>query len=187
MKTPNSLKKLIQGWASRPGRIFFIDGLGALLTATLLIAIVIPLRNEFGLPQNELFTLSAAAFILSIFSFSCALVRSNKWRLLLTVVYIANCIYCLCTVVLLMNSFNSVTLLGFAYFGGELFIILILVYLEIMITRIEVKVVRWDLTGRNKQPSLRVTWCETILCVRTPLSSAIIYRDGLFTWDFCGL
>jgi hypothetical protein len=131
---PNELR-LIEKLTSDPKKIFLLDGIGALLTGSLLIAVVIPLNKEFGMPQSALYWLSVIACIFSIYSFCCAYFKSEQRLSLLKVISVANCLYCILIVILLINFTSTVTLLGLAYFIGEIIIIISLVSIEIKMVR----------------------------------------------------
>lgn len=134
-KMPNELRTLIEKLTSNPRKVFLIDGIGALLTGTLLIVVIIPFNKEFGMPLSALYCLSAIAYVFSIYSFCCSYIKSDQWPSLLRAISVANCVYCILTVILLIIFTNTVTLLGFAYFTGEIIIIISLVSLEIRIVK----------------------------------------------------
>ena len=124
------MRRSIEKFISNPKKVFLADGIGALLTGTLLIAVVIPFSQAFGMPQSALYYLSALAFLFSIYSFSCWYFKTEHWPALLIVISVANCLYCILISILLVNFSNSLTPLGFAYFIGEIIIIISLVSLE---------------------------------------------------------
>ena len=128
---PNKSGTLIGKLISNPKKVFLLDGIGALLTGILLIVVVIPLRKEFGMPQSVLYWLSAIAWVFSMYSICCAYIKTDQWQALLRAISIGNCFYCILIVILLINFINTVTLLGFAYFTGEIIIIISLVSIEI--------------------------------------------------------
>ena len=132
---PLEPKTLIEKLASNPTKIFLIDGIGASLTASLLTVVVIPFNKEFGMPQGALYCLAIIACIFLIYSFCCAYIKSDNWPFLLRIISIANSVYCILTVTLLINFTNTVTLLGFAYFTGEIIIILSLVFMELRVAK----------------------------------------------------
>jgi hypothetical protein len=125
------VRTLIEKLISNPKKVFLTDGIGALLTGTLLIVVVIPFNKAFGMPQSALYCLAAIAYFFSIYSFYCWYIKSIQWPSLLIAISVANCVYCILTAILLINFTNTITLLGFAYFTGEIIIILSLVSLEI--------------------------------------------------------
>ena len=128
---PDKTGTLIEKLMSNPKNVFLLDGIGALLTGILLIVVVIPLHEEFGIPQSALYWLSAIACIFSVYSICCAYIKSDQWQALLKAISVANCFYCVLVIIILINFSNTVTLLGFAYFIGEIIIIISIVSIEI--------------------------------------------------------
>lgn len=132
---PNEPRTLIEKITSNPKKIFLLDGIGALLTVFLLVAVVIPFNKDFGIPQSALYCLSVIACVFSIYSFCCAYIKSDQWPSLLRAISIANCVYCILTVILLINFTSTITLLGVAYFTGEIMIIMSLVSIELAVVK----------------------------------------------------
>lgn len=110
--------------------IFLIDGLGALLTAFLLIAVLRIYEKYFGMPSDILFILSAIACIFAIYSWSCFLFIDKISSKFLMPIIIANASYCLLTFSLIVYYFNRLTVLGIIYFLVEIITLCILIYFE---------------------------------------------------------
>jgi hypothetical protein len=128
-------RTLIEKLISSPQKVFLIDCVGAMLTVSLLIVVIIPFNKEFGVPKSALYCLSAIACLFSFYSFCCSRIKSGRPSLLLSVVAVANCIYCILTIILLVSFAKTVTLLGFIYFTVEVFVIINLVAFEIRIIK----------------------------------------------------
>lgn len=126
------VKTVIERCISTPGTVFLVDSIGAFLTGTVLILVVVPFSEAFGMPKIVLYCLSAVAYIFSIYSFCCSIIKSDQWPFLLKVISVANCVYCIATIVLMINFTDTITPLGFAYFTGEIIIVIGLVSLEIL-------------------------------------------------------
>ena len=120
---------------SDPKKLFLTDSAGAFITATLLVVVVIPFNEAFGMPRSPLYCLSAIAYIFSIYSFCCWYIKTDQWPLLLKALSVANCVYCVLTVILLIKNIETLTLIGLVYFAGEIIIIFSLVSLEIRIIK----------------------------------------------------
>lgn len=114
---------------AEPTVIFLLDGIGALVTAVLLLFILTQFEPLFGMPQRVLYLLALIAFVYSIYSFSCYFVVSN-WYPYLKLIALANLIYCLLTLGFILFHYRRLTWLGGAYFVTELLIILRLAALE---------------------------------------------------------
>lgn len=114
----------------KPKTVFLIDELGAVLTAILLMTI--RTYNEyFGMPRKTLTILSIVALIFAIYSFSCFLFSHNNSQKLLRPIIVANLTYCILTLGLVIYFYNRLTILGLAYFTGEILIICGLVHIEL--------------------------------------------------------
>jgi hypothetical protein len=114
---------------------FLIDAFGALLSGTLLLVVVSPLYKEFGMPKDALYGLSSIAFAFSLYSFCCAFIKSDRRPLLLRIIALANYIYCILIVLLLLKHQLTLTLLGLVYFAGEITVIMCLASFEMRIVK----------------------------------------------------
>lgn len=110
--------------------MFLIDGLGAIVTAILLSQVLARFETVFGMPRDILWVLAGAAGCFAVYSISCHLFLKKNGKPFLQGIAIANLIYCLTTLVLVIYLRESLTYLGLAYFIGEMIIILILVRWE---------------------------------------------------------
>lgn len=113
-----------------PGRIFLIDGCGAILSATCL-GIIIPMFQElFGMPLQILHVLALIALVFAIYSITCYFLSVQNWKIFLKIIMTANALYCLFTAVLVVYYFPVVTLLGLTYFVMEMIVICLVIWLE---------------------------------------------------------
>jgi hypothetical protein len=116
---------------NKPKRLFLMDGLGALTTAGLLFFLLAEFEYIFGMPKEVLHALSFMAILFSAYSFSCLLMVKQKWKFFLSLIAIANIIYCLLTSGLILYHYPQLTGWGLMYFIGEIAIIITLAYAEI--------------------------------------------------------
>ena len=119
---------------SNPKRLFLIDSLGAVLTAFMLGVVLVQFEQVFGMPRRVLYVLSLAACGFAAYSFLCYLFAGKNWRPFLTVIAIANLLYCFVTLGLVAYLWEQLTALGVAYFLGEIVVIVILVAIELKAT-----------------------------------------------------
>ncbi|MEM7109332.1 MAG: hypothetical protein AAF519_13995 [Bacteroidota bacterium] len=111
--------------------LFLIDSIGAICTALLLSQVLARFQNHFGAPPSVLYVLAAIAGSFAGYSFIGYLVsKDHNWKTLMRIISVANSLYCLATVIVLINLFAMLTWLGVAYFTGEIVIMLILVRQE---------------------------------------------------------
>ena len=117
-------------------KIFLLDALGAATTAIIILFILKPNQIFIGLPEQILGTLGTIALLFSVYSFGCFFVKTSKTnaaQLLLKIIAIANMIYCGLTISLICIYRFDISMLGTAYFIGEVVVILSLVLVEWML------------------------------------------------------
>jgi uncharacterized membrane protein YccC len=117
----------------KPKVVFLIDGLGAVLTALLLLAVLIPFHIYFGMPREVLVVLSGLAVVLAAYSFFCFVFSVNNWEKRLKRIVGANVVYCFLTLGSLVYFYDRLTILGVTYFLGELLVIFGLIIFEIKV------------------------------------------------------
>lgn len=126
----NSIQLIITKLISKPKNIFILDSIGAFLTAFLLGFILIRFQNAFGMPQKTLYFLSALALAFALYSLCCYYFISSKWNNFLSVIVVANILYCCLTTGLIFYHFQTLTILGLTYFILEIIIIVSLIFIE---------------------------------------------------------
>lgn len=124
------MQTIINKLLRNPYQLFLVDGLGAILSATLLLLVVAPLEAYFGMPSTIVVVLGIIACLLVICSMSCFLIKPRQWTIWMRIVTAANLLYAFTTAVLLFLYAHQLTVLGFLYFVGEIIILCILVVLE---------------------------------------------------------
>ena len=110
--------------------VFIVDGLGATLTALLLLTIVAGLQPYFGLPLPTVYFLSSLALLFAVYDFLCFRLAGKKWPLFLGIIIVANGLYCFLTLGLLLFYRNLISPWAVAYFSGEILVVLVLVRAE---------------------------------------------------------
>lgn len=121
----------IQDLLARPPRPFFLlDGLGAVLTALLLSQVLARFESVFGMPKDIVYLLALAAAVFALYSLLCYRLDPQSWRPFLRGIAVANTVYCITTLGLVIYWWPSLTWLGIAYFLGEIAIVMSLVVLE---------------------------------------------------------
>ncbi len=124
------MQTIINKLLRNPYQLFLLDGLGAMLSATLLLLVVAPLEAYFGMPSTIAVILGIIACLLVICSMSCFLLKPRQWTLWMRIVAAGNLLYACTTAILLFLYAHQLTLLGFLYFVGEIIILCVLVVLE---------------------------------------------------------
>jgi predicted membrane-bound spermidine synthase len=128
------MQSLINTFKQNPQKLFLADGLGAVLTALLLAFVLAPFENIFGMPSNIIYILAAVACVLIIYSFSCYFIKPKNPKPYIQIVALANFLYCITTIILSLNYYNHLTIWGSLYFGGELLVLALIIYIEIQVS-----------------------------------------------------
>ncbi len=127
----NTISKIIKQLSSKPKTLFLIDSIGALATAFFLYVVLRNFNEYFGMPLTTLNYLSSIAACLCIYSTTCFVIIKKNWIPFIMIISIANLLYCILTIVLIIFYHHQLTIFGTAYFLGEIAIILGLVYIEL--------------------------------------------------------
>ncbi len=110
--------------------MFLIDGLGALVSALLLGIVLVQFNDLFGMPVKVLYPLADIALAFCVYSLACYLLVKKKAKPYLQLIAVLNLLYCLLTIILVFYHHNTLSVLGYLYFVGEIIIITLLAYIE---------------------------------------------------------
>jgi hypothetical protein len=120
---------------TNPKKIFLVDAVGALLTAFNLFAVLRVFNEHAGIPKNVLTLLAGVALVFCMYSISCYFTLNHSWKPYLKLIAIANLLYCLLTIRLVLYYWQTIKALGFVYFSVEVLVIFALVYFEYRILK----------------------------------------------------
>jgi hypothetical protein len=126
-----TVSKIIKHLSLEPKKLFLIDSIGALTTASLLFVVLRNFNEYFGMPERILTYLSLIAVCFCIYSTTCSFVIKANWTPFIKAISIANLLYCVFTICLIIFNDPQLTTIGIAYFLGEIAIICGLVYIEL--------------------------------------------------------
>lgn len=118
-----------------PKRMFLIDGIGALLTASFLALILPHFQEQIGIPTDTLILMGAAGALYSIYSLSCFYFLRQDYAIWLKIIILANLLYCVASAGIVTVYVEQITLLGFVYFALEVCVILAVVALELFVLK----------------------------------------------------
>jgi len=124
------INAIIDFFSNNPRKLFLLDGIGAVVSAFSLGIVLMNLQQYIGMPKEKLFYLAIAPCFFAAFSFFCYLRKQKKWRKLLSIIAVANLIYCIITFALLFIDQATLKPLGYTYFILEIIIVVTLVYVE---------------------------------------------------------
>lgn len=124
------VRKTINQLARKPRKLFLIDGLGAILTVFFLFVVLRNFNKYFGMPKNILTYLSITGTLFFIYSIICFFFLKKHWTPFIIAIGIANILYSILTIGLLIIYSPMLTIIGITYFLIEIAIICGLVYIE---------------------------------------------------------
>ena len=124
------VSNLVGRLARTPRTLFFMDGVGALVTA-LLVGVVLPtLREYIAMPRPVLRALALTALLLAVYSMACVVLRPARWPRYLRGIALANAMYCVVTAGCLLYLRTHLAMGDWIYFVGEIVVVAGLVALE---------------------------------------------------------
>ena len=129
------VRKMINHLVRKPKTLFLTDGLGAMLTAFLLFAVLRNFNEYFGMSETILTYLSAIALFFCIYSMTCFFFLKGNWTPFIRAIAYANLLYCILTIGLLIICNSTLTVLGITYFLTEIAIVCVLVYIELKVAK----------------------------------------------------
>lgn len=125
----------ISTYFSDPKRIFLLDGLGAFVSAIILISIYLVFNTYFGMPTWVFGFQAGIATFFAVFSLSCFLFLKSDWKVFLKTICFLNASYCCLTIIFQLVYIDQLTVFDVLFFTTEIGVISLLVYLETKLLR----------------------------------------------------
>jgi hypothetical protein len=123
-------------WAmGNPGKLFQIDGLGALLSALMLGFALVSLEKYFGIPKSTLYILAFVPCFFAAYDLYCYSTLNGNVGPYLIGIGIANLLYCFLSIGFAVYHHTTITILGSVYIVIELIIVCTLAIFEIKTAR----------------------------------------------------
>lgn len=88
------------------------------------------------MPQATIYLLAAVAFIYTLYSLSCFYFIPKKWQFYLSIILVANILYCCLTTGFIFYYYPILTKLGLIYFLVEIAIMTQLIFIEYQTIRL---------------------------------------------------
>jgi hypothetical protein len=129
------VRDIIKYLAEKPNTLFLTDSLGALITTFFLFVVLRNFNEYFGMPVMILTYLAAIAACFFIYSTACYLFLKDHWPAFIRAISIANLLYCILTLGLVIAYYAVLTILGITYFLAEITLVLGLVYIELNVAK----------------------------------------------------
>lgn len=114
---------------------FLIDGIGAAMSALLLLLVIVPFQTFFGFPSDAALKLSVLPLIFSIYSLTCYFTKPSS-PVFLKIIAVANILYCLLSLGLVIFYFAQLTVFGLLYFLIEKLIVVPLAVWEWKLSKV---------------------------------------------------
>lgn len=125
------IKTVINHLSKKHKLLFLIDSLGALLTAFFLFVIIKPFNAYFGMSETILTFLYLIAICFCIYSAACFLFLKRCSATFIRIIGMANLLYCILIMIVLIMYNSKLTTIGLMYFLIEIVIICTLAYIEL--------------------------------------------------------
>lgn len=123
-------ERLIQWGRENPGRLFLIDGFGALVSALLLGVVLVSYEDVFGIPRPTLYVLALFPCLFGVYDLYSYRYAGKNTTHFLKGIAIMNLSYCFLSVGLALYHYASLTYWGWTYILLEVVIVSALASLE---------------------------------------------------------
>lgn len=125
------MNKLIKTFTEQPKRLFILDGLGALLSATLLGLVLPQFEPLFGIPENTLYFLAAIPCVFAVYDFGCYFLLQKNHSLFIRIIAVLNLIYTILSISLALIHRGVITGFGWTYVIIEITILAVLIFIQL--------------------------------------------------------
>lgn len=113
-----------------PSHLFLIDGVGAILSAISLGAVLVLFEEFFGMPRTTLYVLAIFPCLFAIYDFYCLKIKSVNLFAFLKWIALMNLFYCVLSIAAMLFHYNELTIYGLIYFIVEIIIVFSLSIIE---------------------------------------------------------
>lgn len=123
---------MLQKLTSKPKNVFFLDGIGGVLSALFLGVVLVRMEERIGMPVTVLYYLASIACVFAVYSMCCGVLVSVRHKPYLMVIAVGNFMYSCATFALVLYLYDWLTSLGIFYFVFELFVLAAVITIEII-------------------------------------------------------
>ena len=120
---------------SNPKQLLLIDGIGALVSAFMLGVVLVRFQASFGIPIDILYFLAALPCLFALFDFVSYATAKDRAAKALSIIAVANLVYCALSLSLAFYHMAELTALGWAYIVGEVVLVVALALYELNVAR----------------------------------------------------
>lgn len=125
-----TFSKIFSSLKSNPSQLFLIDGLGAIATAISHGVVLVSVQHLIGIPENLLYILALVASTFATYSLLCYFIRPKSPAIFIRIIAIANLLFCVATLSMMIYYYEVVLPLGYAYFMIEIAIVTVIITME---------------------------------------------------------
>ena len=118
-----------------PKIMFLVDGIGALISASIMGFIIAGYEPFFGMPKDAAYFLAAIPVLFMVYSLYNYCRFPSNWKPYLRLIAIANLCYCFLSIAVVFYHFQELTNYGLAYFLAEIVVVLSVVVVELQVLK----------------------------------------------------
>jgi len=118
-----------------PRTMFLVDGIGALISASIMGFIIAGYEPYFGMPKVAAYFLATIPVFFIVYSLYNYFRFPSNWKPYLRLIAIANLCYCFLSIAVVFYHFQTLTNYGLAYFVVEIVVVLIVVVVELEVLK----------------------------------------------------
>ena len=122
---------MLQNLTSNPKKVFFMDGMGGVLSALFLGVVLVRMEERIGMPVPVLYFLASIACVFALYSMCCRFLLTAQHKPFLLAITVANILYCCVTLGLVFYFYDVLTSLGLLYFVLELIVLAAVIAIEL--------------------------------------------------------
>ncbi|SDC29180.1 hypothetical protein SAMN05421749_10425 [Acinetobacter marinus] len=128
--------KRILAWGRRhPQKLFWIDGLGAIISVCMIGVVLVELQVLVGIPKSTLYLLALFPCIFATYDFYCYYVRHHHLHDQLYIIATMNLFYCCLSLAVAIYHRSQITCLGWIYVLAEISVITVLARFEVSVAK----------------------------------------------------
>lgn len=124
-------KSAIIKFSLSPRKLFLIDGIGALISATFWVIILVRFETFFGIPRAALYLLASFPCFFAVYDFYCYSRIKNNIRIFLKIIAYSNFIYCCISIIVAIYHYQIISVWAWMYISLEIVIVLSLIIVEL--------------------------------------------------------
>lgn len=129
------MKSLLLYFTKEPKKLFQLDAIGALITATFMGVVMKNNVETFGLPSEIAFYCVVIALSFFCYSTLCFFFIRKNWQQMLVIIAIGNTLYTVITTFFLFTLYSQLTTFGMPYLISEILVITTLVTIEFTVAK----------------------------------------------------